>query len=157
FLLTSKGNPDPNQFPRYMVQDRDNLRGQVSRQILSTTSRLTFDEWRRAAFDTRVISADQFLPTLLDSLNKHLQSGSTRKDSINARLAEAKEELMNWNHRSTIDSVAMTLFTLWRERMSRSDRDQDSAAQVAALRDVLDTLERSFGTWRVPWGEINRL
>src|SRR6185436_7076939 len=29
--------------------------------------------------------------------------------------------------------------------------------QVAALTDVVDTLERDFGTWKVAWGELTRL
>ncbi len=28
---------------------------------------------------------------------------------------------------------------------------------LAHFKEVLDTLERDFGTWRVSWGEINRL
>ena len=35
FLLTSEGNPDPKKFPSYMVQEGDNLRGEISRRILS--------------------------------------------------------------------------------------------------------------------------
>ena len=58
FLLTSEGNPDPKNFPKYMVQEGDNLRGEMSRQILSRNKRFTFDEWRRAAFDTTVLGAD---------------------------------------------------------------------------------------------------
>ncbi len=53
----------------------------------------------------------------------------------------------------------MTLFSLWHDRISRdrtTDRDT-SEKQVAALNEVLDTLERDFGTWRVAWGEISRL
>ena len=42
----------------------------------------------------------------------------------------------------------------------RRERTPDRATaekQVAALNEVLDTLERDFGTWRVAWGEIIRL
>ena len=37
------------------------------------------------------------------------------------------------------------------------NKSADDKSQVAALADVLKTLERDFGTWRVAWGEINRL
>jgi acyl-homoserine-lactone acylase len=47
----------------------------------------------------------------------------------------------------------MTLFSLWHDRVSR-DGNQN---EVAALIDVITSLERDFGTWRVPWGEITRL
>ena len=72
FLLTSEGNPDPSHFPRYMVQESDNLRGRIARRILSSHSAFTFDEWTRAAFDTHVIGADEMLPAWLAELKGHL-------------------------------------------------------------------------------------
>lgn len=145
FLLTSEGNPDPKQFPKYMVQEGDNPRGAISREILAGKAKFTFDEWRQVAFDTRVMNADKRLPELLAALKQH--SG---KDP---RLREVYDELAAWNHRSANDSVAMTLFSLWHERVSR-DQKQDV---IAALSDVLNTLQRDFGTWKVAWGELNRL
>ncbi len=141
FLLTSEGNPDAQQFPKYMVQEADNPRGAISREILSSKSKLTFDDWKRLAFDTRVMNAGKRLPGLLAAI----------KDE--ARLREVYDELARWDQRSANDSVAMTLFSLWHERISR---DQ-TLNQLAALDDVIKTLEREFGTWRVAWGEINRL
>src|SRR5918911_301352 len=61
FLLTSEGNPDPKQFPKYMVQEGDNPRGAISREILASKPSFTFEEWTRLAFDTRVMSAGKRL------------------------------------------------------------------------------------------------
>ncbi|HWF87864.1 MAG TPA: penicillin acylase family protein, partial [Pyrinomonadaceae bacterium] len=47
FLLTSEGNPDPKQFPKYMVQEGDNPRGAISREILASKAKFTFDEWKQ--------------------------------------------------------------------------------------------------------------
>jgi acyl-homoserine-lactone acylase len=47
----------------------------------------------------------------------------------------------------------MTLFSLWHDRVSR-DRSLD---HLKAITDVIETLERDFGTWRVAWGELSRL
>ncbi len=160
FLLTSEGNLDPKRYLKYMVQEGDNPRGAISREILASTPTFTFDQWRRAAFDTRVKRADSRVPQLMVALKEHL--GSEAKgtgSSAGHRLLEANEELARWNHRSTNDSVAMTLFSLWHDRISRdrtTNRDT-TEKQVAALNEVLDTLERDFGTWRVAWGEISRL
>ena len=160
FLLTSEGNLDPKRYPKYMVQEGDNPRGAISREILASTPTFTFEQWRRVAFDTRVKRADSRLPQLLVALKEHLGSDAKGTGSSAVqRLREASEELARWNHRSTNDSVAMTLFSLWHDRISRdrtADRDT-TEKQVAALNEVLDTLERDFGTWRVAWGEISRL
>jgi len=160
FLLTSEGNLDAKRYPKYMVQEGDNPRGAISREILASTPTFTFDQWRHVAFDTRVKRADSRLPQMLVALKEHLGSEAKGNGSSAVhRLLEANEELARWNHRSTNDSVAMTLFSLWHDRISRdrsTNRDTPEK-QVAALNEVLDTLERDFGTWRVAWGEISRL
>ena len=145
FLLTSEGNPDPKQFPKYMVQEGDNPRGAISRELLASKSKFTFDEWTRLAFDTRVMNADKRLPGLIAALKPHLDA--------DAKLREVYDELARWNHRSATDSIAMTLFSLWHERVSRDEK----LDPVAALTDVVNTLQRDFGTWKVAWGELNRL
>src|SRR6201988_3107783 len=76
FLLTSEGNPDPKQFLKYMVQEGDNPRGAISREILSGKTTFTFDDLRRLAFDTRVMSAGNLLPGLLTSPKGKLDSNS---------------------------------------------------------------------------------
>jgi len=151
FLLTSEGNPDSKQFPKYMVQEGDNPRGAISREILAGKPTFTFDEWRRLAFDNRVMNAGTRLPALLAALKEHL-AGS----EVNPKLREANDELAQWDFRSTNDSVAMTLFSLWHDRVSR-ERTAGPVTQLAALTDVVNALERDFGTWKVAWGEISRL
>jgi penicillin amidase len=145
FLLTSEGNPDPKQFPKYMVQEADNPRGAISREILSSKATFTFDEWRRVAFDTRVMNAGKRLPGLLAALKDKAGSDS--------RFGEVYVVLSQWDQRSSNDSVAMTLFSLWHDRVSR-DENQN---QLTALTEVIDALQSDFGTWKVAWGELTRL
>lgn len=151
FLLTSEGNPDPNQFPKYMVQEGDNPRGAISREILASKPKFTFDEWTRVAFDTRVMNAGKRLPELFAKLN--LLIATIGPPGLDPRVQEAYDELRRWNQLSTNDSVAMTLFSLWHDRVLRN-KEEDP---VAALTEVINTLQRDFGTWKVAWGELSRL
>jgi acyl-homoserine lactone acylase PvdQ len=153
FLLTDVGNPDPKQFPKYMVQEEDNPRGAVSREILASKPKFTFDEWTRVAFDTRVMSVGKRLPGLLTALKQRLDNFPRTGSAEETRFREVYDELSHWNHRSTTDSVAMTIFSLWHDRISR---DQNLNV-FTALTEVLNTLQRDFGTWKVAWGELNRL
>ena len=148
FLLTSAGNPDPKQFPKYMVQEGDNPRGAISREILSSDSKFTFDEWKRLAFDTRVMSAAKQLPLLLSAIKRNFQH-----EIDSQRISEVYKELDRWDQRSDNNSVAMTIFSLWQERMLR-DGPRDPFTPLIL---ILRTLEQDFGTWRVPWGDLNRL
>jgi acyl-homoserine lactone acylase PvdQ len=154
FLLTSEGNPDPKNFPPYMVQEGDNPRHEVSRQILGSLDKFTFEDWKRAAFDTRVLVADKELSSMLVSVRKRLILA--RAEGSNRDLDEAIHVLSAWNRRSSTDSIAMTLFSLWRDRLDEK-RTSDEQAMLDTLSDVVKTLQADFGTWRVAWGEINRL
>jgi len=152
FLLTSEGNPDPKKFPAYMVQESDNLRHEVSRKILAANSKFTFDDWRRAAFDTYVLGADKILPTVLAVVKKRLDS----RGAAAGNLREAYEVLSSWDRRSRTDSVATTLFVLTLDGAGEEGmRDQEKIAD--AFVNVIASLEKDFGTWRVGWGEISRL
>ncbi len=140
FLLTSSGNPDSSTFPRYMVMEGDNWRGLTSRKILGATATFTWDDWVRAAFDTRVAAADSLLPAMLSNA---VGAG----DSARAAL----EMLGRWDRRSDTASIAMTLFDRWRQAQRPGITDR------AAFDSALAALVRDWGTWRVPWGEVNRL
>jgi penicillin amidase len=143
FLLTSSGNPDPSRFPPYMVTESDNWRGLVSRRILGSTPKFTWDAWVRAAFDTYVIAADSLLPGLLRDY--------TADSARSARLASAIDTLGRWNRRSDTASVAMTLFDRWQDAL------RPGITRLAALDTAVARLERDWGTWLVRWGELNRL
>lgn len=145
FLLTSEGNPDPKLFPKYMVQEGDNPRGEISRALLTSKTKFTFEEWTRMAFDTQVARAGKRLPDLISALK---QQPGTRSE-----LREIHDVLVRWNQKSADDSVAMTVFSLWHDRMLRDDKQN----ALTALNEVIDGLQRDFGTWKVAWGELNRL
>jgi penicillin amidase len=156
FLLTDTGNPDPKNFPTYMAQEGDNFRGEISRRILSQNKKFTFEEWRRASSDTTVMAADKYLPSMLAALKKRLDESSNADEKETQNLRAAYEELSRWNHRSSTESVAMTLFFFWGGKIEENNANDDKA-RAAALADVLKKLESDYGTWRVAWGEINRL
>ena len=147
FLLTDRGNPPALDYPRYMVQEEDTRRSMVSRQILAAKDKWTFEEWERAAFDTRVIWADSTLPALFAAWDA-LPPGDRP-----ARLDSAVRELRAWDRRSTTTSIATTLFVTFRDRMEREYRP----TPIAALDSAVAGITRSFGTWRVPYGEATRL
>ncbi|HYR74640.1 MAG TPA: penicillin acylase family protein [Pyrinomonadaceae bacterium] len=169
FLLTSEGNPDPARFPKYMVQEGDNPRGRIARRFLANTPAWTFAEWKRAAFDTRVIMADELLPQFLAELKPRVAgsadvssasrvAGSADVSSASSRLRQVYDLLSAWDHRATNDSVAMTIFNRWRDRIARGTQTPVTPQmRVASLNEALDALEQGFGTWRVTWGELNRL
>ncbi len=159
FTTTSVGNPAKESFPPYMVGERnyDNGRAKISRRILAFDAKFTFESWARAAWDTQILHAAAALVELVEEWTTLSQSDPDRAD----RLRTATKSLESWNKTSAIASTEMTLFTLWFERLRPWDKPatstKDPWPKVQALEDVLEELECVWGTWRVPWGEINRL
>ena len=150
FLTTTDGNPVKTNYPSYMVREPDTSRARLSRRILSTKDKFSFDEWARAAFDTTVIEAETFVPALVEEWENLKQADAARAEKLSAAVAE----LRSWNHVSTTDSKAMTLFAFSFERLKE---DNAPWPRVRALEAAIARLERDWGTWQVPWGEINRL
>lgn len=155
FTTTTDGNPAKESFPNYMTNESDNARARISRRILSTHEKFTFDEWARAGLDTTVLESETLIPDLAGEVEKLKAKDAPRA----AKLSEAISELKSWNHLSTIESKAMTLFALWFERLGalRAKKVEDEWLKIRALEEVITDLNRDFGTWQVAWGDINRL
>jgi len=155
FLTTTEGNPDKSKYPAYMVGEGDTPRAEISRRILSEESKFSFEEWAKDAFDTRILEAERDIPVLVADFDKLKQTDPERA----AKLEPAIAELKAWNRVSTIDSKPMALYASWFERLGRlkAGGDKDPLLNIKALEQVMSDLEHNFGTWRVAWGEINRL
>src|SRR5262249_2533182 len=76
-----------------------------------------------------------------------------------AKLKEPVELLKGWDCVSSVDSVAMTLFVEAYDRVMKmvAARDLQNSPRVRALEAAIAALEQTQGTWKVAWGEINRL
>jgi acyl-homoserine-lactone acylase len=150
-------NPRADQFPKYLIRDpeRDNGRARSSRRILMKHEKFSLDDLAVAAFNTEVIEADERVPQLV----KEWEALAAREPERAAKLKEPVELLKNWNRVSRIDSVAMTLFALTYDRVMAMVRQRDLAnfPRLRALETTMADLERANGTWKVAWGEINRL
>jgi len=155
FTTTSEGNPTKETFPTYMTRETDNARAKISRRILSGQEKFDFEQWTRAGLDTRILESETYIPLLVAQWEKLKAADAARAEKLSAAIADLKA----WDHLSTFESVPMTLFTLWFERASRLRAAGKKIEElgIPALEEVISGLERDWGTWRVAWGEINRL
>lgn len=155
FTTTAEGNPSKDSYPNYMTHESDNARARISRRILSTHEKFSFEDWARAGLDTTVLESETQIPLLVADWEKLRTVDSARAQ----KLADAIAELKAWDHVSTIDSKAMTLFALTFERAGRllAQKVKDDWLRIRALEEVIADLKRDFGTWQVAWGEVNRL
>jgi penicillin amidase len=155
FTTTSDGSPKKENYPSYMTREIDNARAQISRRLLSSQPKFTFDEWARLAFDTRILEAEIMIPEIAAEWDKLKESDAARA----AKLADAVADLKAWDHVASFDSSAMTLFSLWFEQYFRLRATNPKAEwnRIQALEVVANKLTTDWGTWKVAWGEVNRL
>ncbi len=175
FLTSTSDNPERSKFPVYMAPDLDTPRAQMSRRILSSKEKFTFEEWAHASLDTHLILAETMVPELILIWEKLRKSDAAKAN----KLAEPITVLKSWDYNSRIDSVPTTLFMLYFEQLQRVNRERiaqrtgnatlaptmlgeqlnkiDTATKIAAFEKALNDLRNDYGKWQVAWGEINRL
>lgn len=175
FLTSTADNPERSKFPVYMAPDEDTARAQMSRRMLSSKEKFTFEEWTRLSLDTHIILAETLVPEIVSVWETLRQSDAAKAN----KLAEPIAVLKSWDYNSRIDSVPTTLFMLYFEQLRRINNERtlqqtdnttlapttlgerlnkiDAAAKITAFEKVLNDLQSEFGKWQVAWGEINRL
>jgi penicillin amidase len=160
FLATAEGapdNPDAAKFPKYMVTEPDGPRSKISRRLLAEREKFSFEDWAGAAFDNRCIEAETLIPQLVAEFDKLKAANPAQAE----KTAEAIEVLKAWNGRAETNSVAMTLFALWTYTRAQPQAKQMTKSlpfpENAVLGFVMDNIAKSWGTWKVSWGEMVRL
>jgi acyl-homoserine-lactone acylase len=157
-------SPKPDGYPRYMDTAGENPRGVHATALLTAGTDFTADSLNALAFDPRLPAFERLVPVLVRDYDE-------LPEASRGALAEPVEVLRAWDRRWSATSVATTLAVLWGDALrALHARDPDAgrlsvydvveragaAQRLAALASVCDRLSRDFGTWRVPWGDVNR-
>ncbi|MBD2704656.1 penicillin acylase family protein [Spirosoma sp. BT702] len=169
FTVSGSSSPAKTNYPDYMAPDGENYRGINAVRVLSQKSNFTLDTLISAANDPRLTGFDELIPALI-SAHQRVASESGKD------VAEAIQILKDWNKCYGTTSVGTTLGIFWGEKIQKLARGRVPANQrldflsfttfviekttpqekVATLTETLAELTRDFGTWKTPWGDINR-
>jgi acyl-homoserine-lactone acylase len=167
YSVAGRYSPKRERFPRYMDTDGENPRGIHAAMVLGDRRDFTPQRLIDAAFDPYMPAFARLVPTLVSAWDAR-PSSSPRK----AQLSDQIAALRAWDFRWAASSVPTTLAALWgAEVFMRSGAPARAAGMTVydyvatrtpaeekldALAAVSDRLQRDFGSWRTPWGEINR-
>jgi acyl-homoserine-lactone acylase len=139
-------SPKREAFPRYMDTAGENPRGVHATRLLESQKDFTAATLNQAAYDSYLPGFEPLIPDLLADYDRLEDS-----DPMKAGLADPIAALRGWNLRWSAESVPTTLAVLWGDEVRLH-----ATPRLAALAQVCDRLTHDFGTWRVPWGEVNR-
>jgi acyl-homoserine lactone acylase PvdQ len=161
-------SPKRDHYPRYVQTGGENARGLHATRVLQDRKDFTLTSLIDAAFDSYLPAFEPLIPALLSAYDETPGRGALKE-----RVKEQIAVLRAWDLRWSVGSVATALAIAWGDEMRRRVR-ADSAraaglsvdeyiarrtaptARLEALAAASDKLTADFGTWRTPWGEINR-
>ncbi|MCO6497377.1 MAG: penicillin acylase family protein [Chitinophagaceae bacterium] len=172
FTAAGAFSPKRENFPSYMAPDQENFRGLNAVRVLSSTKDYTIDKVIEKGYDTYLIAFESLIPAIIKAYNS-----LPERDLLKNSLKEAIKELQGWDLHSSTNSVATTLAIYWGERImpkifrakARDGEENNTVNKTIAfaseagtdqllkpLLQTLQDLEKKFGTWKMPWGEVNR-
>jgi len=160
-------SPKQADFPKYMDSVGENPRGVHATRVLTGQRDFTQASLLSAAFDSYLPAFERQLPVLIKDYDA-LPAG----DPLKAKLRGPVGLLRAWDYRWGITSMPTTLAVFWGDilwdKVSKEDTQEGLTlydvmaekagpqARLQALADAVDRLEKDFGSWGVPWGEVNR-
>jgi acyl-homoserine-lactone acylase len=160
-------SPKPQAFPRYMDQAGENMRGVHAGLVLTARKDFTPPTLMQAAYDPFLPAFAKLVPTLAQAYDATLAG-----DPLKAKLADQVAALRAWDDRWSASSIETSLAVFWGEAISAKAepaakragidvidyiaRGTTNAEKLQALAEASDRLSADFGSWRTPWGEINR-
>ena len=137
-------------YPVYVESGTESARGLHAVRVLENKKDFTLDSLIAAAYDSYLTYFEKPLPALIKAWDD-----APASNPLKAKLAEQIALLRQWDLRWSVTSVPTSLAVFWGEESRRRSpgAQQDPLQALAAASARLET---TFGTWKMPWGEINR-
>jgi acyl-homoserine lactone acylase PvdQ len=164
FTAALEFSPRREDYPYYMAPDPENFRGVHAVRVLTGIEDLTLDGLIRLAHDPYLPGFEQLIPGLVEAWE--------RAEAADPALAAPIAALRAWDLRTGADSVAMTLAHFYglaweqtgtapaglsqMQRVNFYGRETETADRLKVFADTVRMLERDFGKWDTPWGDVNR-
>ena len=167
FTAALEYSPKKENYPDYMSIDQENFRGIHAINLLKDRKGYTLDSLIKLAHDPYLPAFEKLIPELVKAFDI--------QPNKNPKLGEAINILREWDFKTSKESEAMTMAHFYGTRvweLGSSGQMNERPTQMelfnhienylsreemlACLASVLSDLVADFGTWNVPWGEINR-
>ncbi|HJV43842.1 MAG TPA: penicillin acylase family protein, partial [Caulobacter sp.] len=160
-------SPRKADYPKYMDSAGENPRGLHAELVLKDAKNLTLGGLIDKAYDPYLTAFARLIPTLETAY-------ATTPDGapVKAKVAEQVAALSAWDRKWSARSTQTSLAVFWGEAMwakaapaakaqglNTYDYMADKltpAEKLTALAEASDRLTADFGSWKTPWGEINR-
>lgn len=164
FTSAGEYSPKAENYPVYMAQSPENFRGIHAIRLLKKAENLTLDKLIDLAYDPYLPGFELLIPGLVQAYDTQKPNDPKLKEAINV--------MRNWNYAVSKESVAMSLAHFYAtnilkngsapnglnliERFEYYTKSSPAEERLNIFRQTIDQLEKDFGQWNTPWGEVNR-
>ena len=164
FTAAMEFSPKKENYPNYMSIDQENFRGIHAINLLKDRKGYTLDNLIELAHNPYLPAFEKLIPGLVKAYDSH--------DDINPELKDAIDVLRQWDFKTSKESIAMTLAHFYgthygqkgkriegmsdMQRMDYFGTSSPFGERLRIFEEVIDNLIVDFGTWDIPWGEVNR-
>jgi len=158
-------SPKQKDFPSYVDVGVESARGLHAIRVLTGKKDFTVESLRAAAYDSYLPAFAIMVPPLLKAWDDAPSS-----NPLKAKLADQIAVLRKWDYRWGVNSIPTSLAVFWGTELGHVNRratagmspekyaanEATPQQQLEALAAASDKLTADFGTWKTPWGDINR-
>jgi len=157
-------------YPDYMAREGENFRSLRAIQLLNGENKFTLDKISELGYDRYLSLFDSLLPSIIIAYETLALS-----DPLYSYLKEPVMYLKTWDRKSSVSSVATTIAIFWTYQLlsdakltvDESTRDHidyvgsvvrqtTSKQKLEVLQNIIAGLQKLYGIWKIPWGDINR-
>lgn len=171
FSISGFNTINKNRFPAYMAPEGENFRSLRAIGEIEKEKNFTIEKLIDVGYDHYLAIFDSLLPPLFNAYE-----ALPVADPFHSSLNEPVTMLRLWDKKSSVLSVPATIAVYWASQLVSSDhstgtnegvndqvslirsvvKNTSAIQKLEVLQMVLSGLQRMYGTWRIPWGQINR-
>ena len=160
-------SPKKADYPVYVDSGVESARGLHAIRVLQSKKDFTLDSLIAAAYDSYLTWFEKSIPALVKAWDQ-----TPASSALKAKLSDQIALLRAWDLRWSATSIPTSLAVFWGENIQRSVGAEARRSGMSAtdyisskatpeqllqsLSAASDKLAADFGTWKTPWGEINR-
>jgi acyl-homoserine-lactone acylase len=160
-------SPKREDYPAYVETGGESARGRHAIRVLQNATDFRTTSLIAAAYDSYLTWFEKPIPALIKAWDE-----TPAASPLKASLAEQIGLLRSWDRRWGVGSVATSLAVFWGEDVQRHvtadarkvamSADEYVASKAPAelllqsLSAASDRLAADFGSWKTPWGDVNR-
>ena len=158
--------PQEGGLPPYVETGGETARGLHAIRVLQDTKDFTISSLIAAAYDSYLTWFEKPIPALIKAWD------NAPDTPLKTKVAQQLALLRAWDLRWDVRSVPTTLAVFWGDDLrERAGADAKKSGMylsdylctkappgllLQSLLDASDKLTADFGTWKTPWGDINR-